>query len=133
MRFNSKNKNEIHSLCLKLMVVYENIIEFVLNKHDIFLDNPKLKEETIKLVLLNQRNVKLQNARIVRNVIEQKRQENINEILEKDKKILFLPRKKLMDKFNPNNWRKKNSNKVVVHEPTKDEIFEEMINYTNDE
>lgn len=133
MRFNSKNKNEIHSLCLKLMVVYENIIEFVLNKHDIFLDNPKLKEETIKLVLLNQRNVKLQNARIVRNVIEQKRQENINEILEKDKKILFLPKKKLVDKFNPNNWRKKNSNKVVVHEPTKDEIFEEMINYTNDE
>lgn len=135
MKFNENNKDKIIYICKKLLFVYEIIIEFIQKKHKEYLLNPKLKAKTLALVIENQKNSKLQNARMIRKFIEDKRNVLKEDIIKKNRKVIFLEGRKCKEfpmLLSINKNKHKHRNKSVELVDTNNVSFENLLQYTSD-
>ena len=135
MKFNENNKDKIIYICKQLLLIYEIIIEFIQKKHKEYLLNPKLKEKTLALVIENQKNSKLQNARMIRKFIEDKRNVLKEDIIKKNRKVIFLEGRKCKEfpmLLSKNKNKHKHRNKSVELVDTNNVSFENLLQYTSD-
>ena len=135
IKFNENNKDKIIYICKKLLLVYEIIIEFIQKKHKEYLLNPKLKAKTLALVIENQKNSKLQNARMIRKFIEDKRNVLKEDIIKKNRKVIFLEGRKCKEfpmLLSINKNKHKHRNKSVELVDTNNVSFENLLQYTSD-
>ena len=135
MKFNENNKDKIIYICKQLLLIYEIIIEFIQKKHKEYLLNPKLKEKTLALVIENQKNSKLQNARMIRKFIEDKRNVLKEDIIKKNRKVIFLEGRKCKEfpmLLSKNKNKYKHRNKSVELVDTNNVSFENLLQYTSD-
>ena len=135
MKFNENNKDKIIYICKQLLLIYEIIIEFIQKKHKEYLLNPKLKEKTLALVIENQKNSKLQNARMIRKFIEDKRNVLKEDIIKKNRKVIFLEGRKCKEfpmLLSKNKNTHKHRNKSVELVDTNNVSFENLLQYTSD-
>ena len=133
MKFNENNKDKIIYICKQLLLIYEIIIEFIQKKHKEYLLNPKLKEKTLALVIENQKNSKLQNARMIRKFIEDKRNVLKEDIIKKNRKVIFLEGRKCKEfPMLLSKNKNKHRNKSVELVDTNNVSFENLLQYTSD-
>ena len=135
MKFKENNKDKIIYICKQLLLIYEIIIEFIQKKHKEYLLNPKLKEKTLALVIENQKNSKLQNARMIRKFIEDKRNVLKEDIIKKNRKVIFLEGRKCKEfpmLLSKNKNKHKHRNKSVELVDTNNVSFENLLQYTSD-
>ena len=135
MKFNENNKDKIIYICKQLLLIYEIIIEFIQKKHKEYLLNPKFKEKTLALVIENQKNSKLQNARMIRKFIEDKRNVLKEDIIKKNRKVIFLEGRKCKEfpmLLSKNKNKHKHRNKSVELVDTNNVSFENLLQYTSD-
>ena len=81
--FNEDNKFKVNEHILKLLKIYNDIYQFVNNKNILYESNKENKKFIdIKNVEI-QTMRKIENSRVIRQLLEEKRQKNIKKILDK--------------------------------------------------
>lgn len=81
------NYDRIVSKCVKLLFFYEEVVDKILQKNLIYLNNLSYKDD-LQIAILKRRNeIKQRNAKERRIVLERKRKYEINKIVEKNNKI----------------------------------------------
>ena len=97
IKFNHKNQNEVYSICLKLLTVYEYIICIVLAKNNVYMNNKDFFGPIEELMNENAKRKKIEHARIARENIQKKQEENMKEIIDKKNKVLYIKKRMCID------------------------------------
>ena len=130
-----KNEDLIRPNCLKLLRLFEKAILSILLKHKQYISNSEIKKEIDQLIVITQNKLKIQNAEEQRKMLENKRKFEQLKIIEKNKKIIIIPRRKVQahyEGFKKVNQRKKEEkyNLMKKEQPT----FNDFISsYDDDE
>ena len=133
-RFNKDKLSSINSYIILLISKFEIICKYIINKNDIYLLNKKnkefIKEKTIELILIKKKKTSVDLKRI----INDKKIEDINKIVEKSNKLsAYIPNKvcpennvkrhqamknieKKLIKVNKNNFLENEFNSLVLYQ-----------------
>ncbi len=121
--FNDKNHDLIMVYCLKLIKLYEYIGEYLMRKNQFYkLNNEEIYKKHHELV---QNERKIINAKVIRNLMQEKREEKAQKLIEKWEKktvkksrITDLESKPffLMKSFSQKNIKEKAKNKMTTNE-----------------
>ena len=103
--FDEDNKNMINDYILKLIKIYDDICQFVKNKHILYKsnNNNKIFMAQKREELINIR--KIDNNRKIKILLEEKRQQNIKKIIDKWNAPLKKMKRKIEEKYNFNSIR----------------------------
>ena len=129
-----KNEDLIRPNCLKLLRLFEKAILSILLKHNQYISNNEIKKEIDQLIVIKQNKLKIKNAEEQRKMLENKRIFEQLKIIEKNKKIIIIPKRKVQahyEGFKKVNQRKKEEkfNLMKKEQPT----FNDFISYDDDE
>lgn len=134
MKFTNENREGIQRIILKLILIYEKIVERVFSNQKEYINNNKSKQKTIQLMLENQKNAKIDNARIIRLYLEHKRDEVKENIIHKNSKIIFKEKRKCKQfpKILSKKEKRKRMNKSVESIIDTNECFRNMMLYSEE-
>jgi len=131
--FNENNKFMVYDYILKLLKIYDDICQYVKNKQKLYESNKynkefmRKKKEEVKTLK------KINNAREIRQLLEDKRERNIELILDKWKKPINKQLRKVNDKFDSHkNKIKRNKSVEEIEEQRKLNLqneFRDLISY----
>lgn len=129
-----KNEDLIRPNCLKLLRLFEKAILSILLKHNQYISNNEIKKEIDQLIVIKQNKLKIKNAEEQRKMLENKRIFEQLKIIEKNKKIIIIPKRKVQahyEGFKKVNQKKKEEkfNLMKKEQPT----FNDFISYDDDE
>ena len=97
MKFVAANEHKIRSSCVLLLKVYEYVIKVVLARNCYYNNHKEFAEQIRSLATQNIQRKKLEHARLVRKIIEQKQEKSFKEINDKVNKVLFINKRKCID------------------------------------
>lgn len=134
LKLTKKNEELIRPNCLKLLRLFEKAILSILLKHKQYISNSDIKKEIDQLIVIKQNKLKIRNAEEQRKMLENKRMFEQLKIIEKNKKIIIIPRRKVQahyEGFKKVNQRKKEEkfNLMKKEQPT----FNDFISYDEDD
>lgn len=128
MKFKNNNKDSIHSMCIKLLKMFEKGTDIILFNQKEYLNDPFLKEKTLKAVFERQKATKIQNALDQRKCLYEKREIKKDKTITRIQKIIYLPKRKVMKKFCISKKKDNKIKKTLIKEPT----FYDYIEYSSD-
>ena len=85
-----KNQSTIYSICIKLMGIYEFIVELIMRKHRVYAENPEFSKDIELVFIENARIKKEEHARKVKEIIDRKQEESMKEMVEKMNRALYI-------------------------------------------
>lgn len=134
MKFTNENGKDIQKIILKLILIYEKIVENVFNKQNQYINDAKSKQKTIQLIIENQKKAKIDNARIIRLYLEHKRDEVKENIIHKNSKIIFNEKRKCKQfpQILIKKEKRKRINKSVESIIDTNECFRNMMLYSEE-
>lgn len=131
--FNENNKFMVYDYILKLVKIYDDICQYVKNKQKLYESNRQNKEFMRKKREEVQTLRKVNNAREIRQLLEDKRVRNIELILDKWKKPINKKMRKVNDKFDSHlNNNKRNKSVEEIEQQRKLKLlneFRDLISY----
>ena len=131
--FNDNNKFMVYDYILKLVKIYDDICQYVKNKQKLYESNKQSNEFMRKKREEVQTLRKVNNAREIRQLLEDKRVRNIELILDKWKKPINKKLRKINDKFDSHFIKNKRNKSVEENEQQRklnlQNEFRDLISY----
>ena len=134
LKLNKKNEDLVRPWCLRLLRLFERAILFILFKHNEYMSSEVVKKEIEKLIVFKQNKLKIKNAEEQRTMLENKRIFEQKKIIEKNKKILILPRRKVQSDYESFKKIKQKKIEEKLNLLKQDQpVFHDFIAYSDDE
>lgn len=134
LKLNKKNEDLVRPWCLRLLRLFERAILLILFKHNEYMSSEVVKKEIEKLIVFKQNKLKIKNAEEQRTMLENKRIFEQKKIIEKNKKILILPRRKVQSDYESFKKIKQKKIEEKLNLLKQDQpVFHDFIAYSDDE
>ena len=129
----NNNYDIIVSKCVKLLFLYEKVVDKILQKNFFYLNNVKYLDDFKKATLKRKNKVKHKNAKERRILIKQKKNYEVNKIMDKNNQIRFKRYKKNYSFYHNKLYAKSSKSSDTKNKPNQNntliKIYKEFFEY----